>query len=56
MTVIKCDRCGKDMRDRAESYEINVLSNKTRTLRIPDSYDLCEDCKETLLAWLHPEK
>ena len=56
MTVIKCDRCGKDMPDTVDSFELDIMENKFNTIRIPYSYDLCEDCKETLLAWLHPDR
>lgn len=56
MTVIKCDRCGKDMLDKVDSFELNIMENKYNTIRIPDRYDLCKDCLDTLMVWLHPDR
>ena len=55
MTLIKCDRCGKELRDSDEVFIVDMGARDRWVVCKPDRYDLCADCNETLLAWLNPE-
>lgn len=51
MIFMKCDRCGNEMSARDNIGLIKVYDGDKGTY---DRYDLCENCKKTLEAWLHP--
>ena len=51
MTILKCDRCGREI-DPKTAFIVEIGTYKySRTVQ-PDHYDLCDDCKETLERWL----
>ena len=56
MTVIKCDRCGKEIQNPDDVFIVEAGFRGYQKMCRPDRYDLCKDCAETLLAWLHPDK
>lgn len=55
MTVIKCDRCGKEIRDPNDVFIVEAGFRGYQQICRPDRYDLCKDCAEALPAWLHPD-
>ena len=56
MTVTKCDRCGKEIQNPNDLFLVQVENRGYQMTCRPDQFDLCEDCKETLLAWLNPHR
>ena len=51
-TVIKCDRCGKEIGD---NNSIRLSTRIAGNLHIPYK-DLCEECSEALDEWLKPKE
>lgn len=51
MTIIKCDRCGKELKDKRDIIKMQLDSYHGNIYR----YDLCNSCSETLKIWLHSE-
>ena len=49
MTVIKCDKCGKEISSKLFNYLITIEGFKLYNIKV----DLCEDCKNELLKWLN---
>lgn len=51
MTIIKCDRCGKELKYRPDIVKIQLEGYHGDISR----YDLCSSCVESLKIWLHSE-
>ena len=51
MTIIKCDRCGKELKTQFDIIKMQLEGYHGDILR----YDLCKSCTETLKIWLHSE-
>ena len=53
MTLVKCDRCGNEIRSEIpEWYEVGI-SRPTHILAgVRTTCDLCRDCREALIAWI----
>ena len=51
MTVYKCDRCNKVMKE-SESVTVYIKPNNTHQTRYDAMFDLCEDCAKKLDDWL----
>ena len=53
MILIKCDRCGKELKKKAwiemPMMEITVMESTKDALR---KIDLCDDCKDAFWDWL----
>lgn len=51
MTIIKCDRCGKELKNSIDIIKMELESFHGDLSR----YDLCKSCAETLKIWLRSE-
>ena len=51
MTILKCDRCGKEI-DPQTAKILEIGDYKYHRTVQPNHYDLCEDCVETVECWL----
>lgn len=49
MTIIKCDKCGKEIMSIFPDYLITIEGSNSSDIQV----DLCEDCKNELLKWLN---
>ena len=55
MTIIKCDRCGKELDDPCDYTVVGLTAGEYFGAVKPERYDLCDYCAETLKIWLHSE-
>ena len=55
MTIVKCDRCGKVLKNFEMSYVLTYVDYYHRRIAKPDEIDLCESCLAELKCWLRPE-
>ena len=51
MTVYRCDRCGKEIKEY-ESITVYVKPNSNYQTRSDAMFDLCEDCAKKLDDWM----
>ena len=54
--ILKCDRCGAEMKDPKQSYVIQIGARGQMITCRPESYDLCESCLAKVTLWLEGEK
>jgi len=55
MTIVKCDRCGKELDDPCDYTIVDLTAGSYFGVVKPDCYDLCNSCAESLKIWLHSE-
>lgn len=55
MTIIKCDRCGKELNEACDMTVVGLTAGEYFGAVKPERYDLCNSCAETLKIWLHSE-
>lgn len=55
MTIVKCDRCGKELTEPDSRVVYIANAWDERTVR-PDRYDLCVDCTDTLEVWINANR
>lgn len=53
MTIIKCDRCGKELKSQSDIVKMQLAYGEYNGDIY--RYDLCNSCAETLKIWLHSE-
>ena len=46
--IVKCDKCGKEIKRADESYDIRI----GRECHIMDRFDICIDCYRELMTML----
>lgn len=51
MTIIKCDLCGKELKNYRDIVRMQLASYHGDV----SCYDLCNSCTKTLKIWLHSE-
>ncbi len=56
MIKIMCDRCGKKISDTYEDPRYRVEVDAPRDVCTMESFDLCEDCKDALVAFIKGEE
>ena len=56
MTIIKCDRCGKELNEACDMTEVELTTGEYFSAVMPECYDLCNSCAETLSIWLRSEE
>lgn len=55
MTIIRCDRCGKELTEACDRTVVGLTAGEYFGVVKPDYYDLCNYCAESLKIWLHSE-
>lgn len=53
MTIIKCDRCGKEMNNQRDAVKMQVAYSEYNGDIY--RYDLCKSCAESFKIWLFSE-